>query len=105
MTSLQKDWLVRAILAVHSYRQMYVLACEIAGETKSETVREAAEQVIARLNSIIDLPVAGGGELAIALSEFLKLIAELHTEADRSVQFAEPCGTACASGTANVVPS
>jgi hypothetical protein len=102
MTSLQEDWLVRAILAVHSYRQMYVLACEIAGKTENKTVREAAEQVVARLNSIIDLPVADGRELAVALREFLKLIAELHTEANRSVQFAERCGTACASSTANL---
>ncbi|OHV77378.1 hypothetical protein LCM4573_08435 [Rhizobium sp. LCM 4573] len=58
---------------------MYVLACEIVGKTEDETVREAAERVIARLNSIIDLPVTDGRELALALREFLKLIGKLHT--------------------------
>ena len=83
---------MRAILAVHSYRQMYVLACEIAGKTENKTVREAAEQVVARLNSIIDLPVADGRDLAVALREFLKLIGRLHMEENCCLQFGEGCG-------------
>ncbi|KKX32948.1 hypothetical protein YH62_05200 [Rhizobium sp. LC145] len=68
---------MRAILAVHSYRQMYALACEIVGNTENEAVRDAADKVVARLKPVVDLPVADGAELSIALRAFLKLIAHL----------------------------
>ena len=80
MTELQRRWFQRAVLAVHSYRQMHSLACEILHNAESNPLRRSAKVAVERLSPLIDLPVADAAALSFALRAFLELVLRLEEE-------------------------
>lgn len=69
---------IKAATAAASYRRMYVLATEIAGNDLARgDVRKAARRVVRILEDVIDLPIADARLLARARRRFSELVAIL----------------------------